>query len=56
MSETLKLMLVGDVIVQINRRPVRNVQDVRDALGAAGDMLLHNVVRDGRSKFLVVEK
>lgn len=45
---------VGDVIVQINRRPVQNVQDARDALAAAGDKLLLKIVRDGRSKFLVV--
>jgi len=45
----------GDVIQEVNRKPVHNVQDFRNALhGSAGDQTLLLVNRQGNSLYLAV--
>jgi serine protease Do len=46
----------GDVITQVNRKPVRNVEEAREMIDGAGDTLLLKIIRDGRTKLLVVKK
>jgi serine protease Do len=45
----------GDVIVELNRQPIRGVQDFRDAYEKAGDKnVLLLVFRDGRTHYVVL--
>jgi Do/DeqQ family serine protease len=45
----------GDVILSVNRQPVRNVEDMRRALEGAGQRLLLNVRRDEGAFFLLLQ-
>jgi serine protease Do len=45
----------GDVILEVNRRRVRDVQTFEEALGGAGQDALLFVQRDGRSQYIVLK-
>lgn len=45
----------GDVILQINRKPVKNVAEAVAGKGEAGAALQLKILRNGRAKFIVVK-
>jgi serine protease Do len=51
-------LLMGDVIIEINRQPVENLQDYRkivDELGDKKDAILFRVIRNGRKTYEAVK-
>jgi S1-C subfamily serine protease len=45
----------GDIITAVNRRPVRSVQDLADAIGNAGGAVALNVIRGNARLFIVIQ-
>ncbi len=45
----------GDVITQVNRKPVSSLPDIRSNKGEAGGAVQLKIVREGQTKFLVVK-
>lgn len=45
----------GDVIVQINRKPVTNVAEALTATGGTGDAVYLKILRSGRTKFVILK-
>jgi serine protease Do len=46
----------GDVIIQVNRKAVKNVAEAKAAIGGEGESVLLKVLRNGRTKLLIVKK
>lgn len=46
----------GDVILQVNRQPVKDVAAAEAAVSRAGGRMVLKIFRDGRTKFLAVSK
>uniref|UniRef100_UPI0037835F78 trypsin-like peptidase domain-containing protein n=1 Tax=Prosthecobacter sp. TaxID=1965333 RepID=UPI0037835F78 len=44
----------GDVIMQVNRKPVKNVAEAIASKGGAGDAAHLKILRNGRAKFVIV--
>ncbi len=46
----------GDVIIQVNRKAVKNVAEAMAASSGEGESLLLKVIRDGRTRLLIAKK
>lgn len=46
----------GDVILQVNRQPVKDVAAAQVAVASAGGRMVLKILRDGRTKFLAVSR
>jgi len=46
----------GDMIVAVNRRPVRNLEDFASVVKSAGPVVAMNLMREGSAMFLVIER
>jgi len=54
-SPAAEVLERGDVIVQVNRKPVKNVADAIAGKGEAGSPIRLKILRNGRTKFIVVK-
>lgn len=54
-SAAAEIIEEGDVIVQINRKPVKSVAEAMACKGADGDVVHLKILRNGRTKFVIVK-
>ena len=46
---------VGDVITQVNRKPVTTLGEARENKGQPGDAVQLKIIRNGQTRFLVIK-